>query len=267
MLADDVITEVTEPTDLVNTIVCSIKETPDGKKRVRFHRNISNFTEIADCIIVSGTTEQERDQAFVRVLETTRANNVSLNSEKLQFKKQQVNFYGNMLTIEGITSADDMLEAIKNISTPSNAKEFLSLLGMVTYLNRFSPRIAALTAPLRKLTEKNTHFKWEQSHLTALDKINEELCNSQVISYYDPNPSTTCTTIPQCDASQEGLGALLRQLKPNGGERIVAIASRSLTTTESRCSHIERKCLAVMYGLEKFEYYTMGRHILVETDH
>ena len=26
-------------------------------------------------------------------------------------------------------------------------------------------------------------------------------------------------------------------------------------------------CLAVMYGLENFEYYTLGRHILVETDH
>ena len=35
MLADDVITEVTEPTDWVNSIVCNIKETPDGKKKVR----------------------------------------------------------------------------------------------------------------------------------------------------------------------------------------------------------------------------------------
>jgi homogentisate 1,2-dioxygenase len=50
---------------------------------------------------------------------------------------------------------------------------------------------------------KNAHFKWEQSHQTALNKIKEELCKSQAISYYDPNPSTT--TILQCDASQEGL--------------------------------------------------------------
>ena len=32
-------------------------------------------------------------------------------------------------------------------------------------------------------------------------------------------------------------------------------------------SNIERECLAVMYGLEKFEKYLMGRHTLVETDH
>jgi hypothetical protein len=42
-------------------------------------------------------------------------------------------------------------------------------------------------------------------------------------------------------------------MDPNGEERIVAMASRYLTTAESRYSNIERECLAVMYGLEKFE--------------
>ena len=35
MIADDIITEVKEPTDWVNSIVCNVKETPDGKKKVR----------------------------------------------------------------------------------------------------------------------------------------------------------------------------------------------------------------------------------------
>ena len=45
------------------------------------------------------------------------------------------------------------------------------------------------------------------------------------------------------------------------------MASRSLTETESRYSNIERECLAVAYGLEKFEYYLLGRSVTVETDH
>ena len=36
---------------------------------------------------------------------------------------------------------------------------------------------------------------------------------------------------------------------------------------ESRYSNIERECLAVTYGLEKFEYYLLGRNVTVETDH
>ena len=73
----------------------------------------------------------------------------------------------------------------------------------------------------------------------------------------------------QCDASQTGIGAWLRQLDCHENERIVATASRLLTETESRYSNIERECLtiAVAYGLEKFEYYLLGRSVTVETDH
>ena len=45
------------------------------------------------------------------------------------------------------------------------------------------------------------------------------------------------------------------------------MGSRSLTDAVSRYSNMERECLSVQYGLEKFEYYLMGRHTLVETDH
>ena len=73
--------------------------------------------------------------------------------------------------------------------------------------------------------------------------------------------------ILQCDASQTGIGAWLRQLDSQGNEHIVAMASRSLTEAEFRYSNIERECLAILYGLEKFEYYLLGRGVMVETDH
>ena len=75
------------------------------------------------------------------------------------------------------------------------------------------------------------------------------------------------TTILQCDASLQGLGAWVRQVDGQGNERIVAMCSRTLTPAETRYSNIERECLAVQYGLEKFEYYLLGRHTIVETDH
>ena len=47
----------------------------------------------------------------------------------------------------------------------------------------------------------------------------------------------------------------------------MVMAPRALTDTESRYSNIERECLAVVFGLEKFEYYLYGRKVIVETDH
>lgn len=229
------------------------------------YKMIPNVTGIADDIIVFGSTEDEHDQAFVNMLEATRANNVILNSEKLQFKQQSVNLFGHKLTQDGTLPAADKLEALRNISAPSNTKELLFPLELITYLNRFSTKVAELTAPLRKLTKKNVHFRWEQHHQAALDRIKEELCSAPILSYYDPDPATT--TILICDASQKGLGAWIRQIDSNGKERIVAMALRSLTDTESRYSNIERECLAVKFGLEKFEYNLLGRHTLAETDH
>ena len=55
----------------------------------------------------------------------------------------------------------------------------------------------------------------------------------------------------QCDASQAGLGPWLRQVDATGNERIVAMASSSLTDAESRYSNIERECLAVMSNIAK----------------
>ena len=125
--------------------------------------------------------------------------------------------------------------------------------------------MAELTAPLHELTKKNVQFRWEQHHQAALDRIKEELCSAPISSYYDPDLATT--TILQCDASLNGLGHWIRQIDSHGKERILTMASRSLTGTESRYSVIERECLAVIFSLETFEYYLLGRHTLVEIDH
>ena len=50
-------------------------------------------------------------------------------------------------------------------------------------------------------------------------------------------------------------------------DHIVAICSRTLLDAETRYSNIERECLAVKFGLKKFECYLMGRQTIVETDH
>jgi len=138
------------------------------------------------------------------------------------------------------------------MKNPSNMKELQTILGMVTYLNHFSTRLADLTSPLRELTKKHVHFSWKPHHQQTLDGIKEELCSSKLISYHDPDPTTP--TILQCDASQTGIRAWLRQLDSQGNEQIVVMESRSLSNAESRYSNTERECLAVTYGLEKFGY-------------
>ena len=45
------------------------------------------------------------------------------------------------------------------------------------------------------------------------------------------------------------------------------MCSRSLVDAETRYSNIERERLAVKFGLQKFKYYLLGRHTIIESDH
>ena len=128
------------------------------------YAGINNVTGIADDIIVSGSTVEEHNQAFKEMLDAARKNNISLNSSKMQFCQSEVNFYGHTITDGGMKPTGNKIEAIRNIRTPESAQEVSSLLGLVTYLTRFSARLAMLTGPLRDLNKKNARFKWEQRH-------------------------------------------------------------------------------------------------------
>ena len=64
------------------------------------------------------------------------------------------------------------------------------------------------------------------------------------------------------DASDYKLGATLIQ-----GSHPIAFASKSLTDVETQCVNIERECLSVCFGLEKFHPYLYGRHVIIENDH
>ena len=109
------------------------------------YRGIPSIMGIADEIMVCNSTESDHNQAFCEMLKATCKHNVSLNSEKLQFKQTQVNFYGHVLTENGIQPAKEKLEAIRNMKSPSNMGELQTMLGMVTYLNRFSTKLVDLT--------------------------------------------------------------------------------------------------------------------------
>ena len=65
-----------------------------------------------------------------------------------------------------------------------------------------------------------------------------------------------------CDASPTGLGAVL----PQSGFP-VAYASRSLTEAESRYAQIEKELLAVQFSLERFNQYTYGKKVAIDSDH
>ena len=47
----------------------------------------------------------------------------------------------------------------------------------------------------------------------------------------------------------------------------VAYASRALTPTECNYAQIEKELLSIVFGMNRFDTYVYGCHVVVETDH
>ena len=54
---------------------------------------------------------------------------------------------------------------------------------------------------------------------------------------------------------------------PDGAEKPIAYASRTLTKAEKNYSQLEKEGLAVVFGVKKFHVYLWGRLFLIESDH
>ena len=118
----------------------------------------------------------------------------------------------------------------------------MTLLGFVSYLSKFLPRLSDVVKPLREITTKHAQFLFSHQHDKAFQEVKELVVQHPVLKFYNTEEEVTL----QCEASETGSGATLLQ---NG--QPVAFASRTLTTTQRNCAQIEKECLAIVFGCRK----------------
>ena len=244
-----------------------ISSAPEEFQR-RMHmicQDLPGVAVIADDILVygSGSTEEEyrqdHDANLKRFLQRAKEANLKLNKHKLRLRLKEVAYMGHRLTAQGVCPDPAKVKAIMDMPRPEDKKGVERLLGCITYLSRFLPKLAEVVGPLRKLTEKEVLFTWQTDQDNALATVKQLVTTAPVLRYYDVTEEVTI----QSDASQKGLGAtLLQKGQP------VAFASRSLSTTEQQYAQVEKECLAIVFACERFNQYLQGRDcITVDTDH
>ncbi|RWS26798.1 enzymatic polyprotein endonuclease reverse-like protein [Leptotrombidium deliense] len=151
---------------------------------------------------------------------------------------------------------------IRDFPTLQCVDDVKSFLGLASYYRRFVKNFSKLAKPLTDLTKKDTKFIWEEKQRTAFSELKQNLINYPILVHFDPLRETEV----RCDASGEGLGAILLQ-NTNEGPKVIMYASRCISKHENNYSISELEALAIVFALQKFRIYLIGRKFKVYTDH
>ena len=215
---------------------------------------MEGVTGIADDMVIAGRDEMEHNRNFLAFMEKCMNNNLTLNSEKIQFRQSQVSFYGHCWSKHRISRDPKKIQALNHMEFPPDKETMRSFLGMINYLKRYS---AHLTAPLSALTHQAADYRPGKVHFENFNPLKLDISNMKALPYFDVNAETTLQT----DASKKGLRACLIQKG-----KVIYYASRALTKTEQNYKNLEQEALGTIWGMEKFHYLLYGKEFTLETD-
>ncbi|XP_069138852.1 uncharacterized protein [Argopecten irradians] len=224
--------------------------------------NIESFI-IDDILIYTQTWEQHIDilrELFVRL----RNASISARPSKCAIGYKSLEWLGHMVENERLLPNPEKVKAILEAPRPETKTQVRAFLGLAGLYRKFIANFAAISVPLTDLTRKGQPNKvvWELPQEAAFETLKKRLASKPILKLVDLEAEFILRT----DASDKGLGAILLQ-EEDGNPLPVAFASRKLKTSERAYAVIEKECLAVIWGITKFERYLYGRSFILETDH
>ena len=118
--------------------------------------------------------------------------------------------------------------------------------------------------PLNELLKKGSRWNWSKDCANAFKQAKKQLSSTAVLAHYN-NPKLPLRLAG--DASSYGIGAVISHILPDGSERPISYASRTLSSSERNYAQLEKEALSLFYGVQKFHSYLYGREFTLYTDH
>lgn len=217
----------------------------------------------ADDICVTGKDKSTHLSNLRAVLQRLKENGLRINWSKCQFFKDSVTYLGYKIDKHGLHTDDKKIEAIVAAPPPTNVTQLRSFMGLVNFYSKFCINMSDILKPMYNLLKKNVKWKWDENCSKAFNRIKKVLSSSPVLAHYDPS----LPLILAVDSSGYGLGSALLQRYEDGVERLVCCASRTLSSSESSFSQVDKEALAIVFGVTKHHQYLYGRHFILRSDH
>jgi hypothetical protein len=191
------------------------------------------------------------------VLQLLKEKQLYAKPSKCFFGVKEVEYLGHIVSHEGVKVDPNKIKAIMDWTIPKTLKNLIGFLGLTGYYRKFLRNYGRIAAPLMTLTKKDA-FSWTQEATRAFEQLKEVMCKAPVLT----TPDFTKTFIVECDASGNGIGAILMQ-----EGRPLAFESRPLKGKDLPKPIYEKEMMEILHALKKWCPYLIGRHFKVKIDH
>ena len=213
-----------------------------------------DFTRVAkssmylDDVLVTGSSDREHITNLEEVFRRLKDRGLRLKKSKGSFMKPSVQYLGYLVDAEGIHTSPGKVSAIVEDPRPANQQQLRAFLGLVNYYGKFLPSLSTTTYLLDCLLHIKVKWEWTEKCAESFKKLKEQLYSKLVLVHYDSKLPLRMA----CDASSYGVGTVIAHVIPDGSEKPVAYASRTLSKSEKNYAHIEKEALAIISGIKKF---------------
>ncbi|CAD6192731.1 unnamed protein product [Caenorhabditis auriculariae] len=216
-----------------------------------------------DDIIVVGRSQAEHRENVRKVFARIREYGFHFKLDKCAFEQSEIKYLGFILNASGRRPDPEKVKVIHNMTPPRDQKVLRSFLGMISYYGQFIPNIKALRGPLDRLLVQDEDWRWTRIEERCFQKLKDVLSSDLNLVHFHPKHQIVLAA----DASEYGIGTVISHIMPDGTEKPIAHAARSLTETEKKYSQIEKEALALIFGVKKFHKFIYGRRFTLRTDH
>ena len=226
--------------------------------------DLDGVTFYFDNILIYSSSFNDHLKSIEQVLQRLKLHNLTIKPSKCRFGFKSLEYLGFIIGEGNLKPLTCKIDAIINLDPPTKIKPLRSFLGLVSFYRKFIPHLADLTAPMSDMLRKGVcePLRWSAEALANFNKLKNCLLTEPVLKL----PDVSLPFVLRTDASNSGIGAILLQYYDNTPFP-VAYASRKLLDREKRYSAIERECLSIVFGVDKFRYYLLGKEFLLEVDH
>lgn len=224
-----------------------------------------------DDILVHGPTFEGTLTLLETVLHRLEVAGLRVNIEKCSFFPGKVHYLGQVIENGRMYPDPARVEALRNLTHPSNVHDVRSVLGVLGYYRSYIRNFADLMRPVTDLLKgitkqkgrgKRAPIHWTQQHQEAIDEAVRRIQEAVLFL-----PLSSGIFLLETDASDTAISAILSCKQPTGEWGPVEFASKKLTDTERRWPVREREAYAIVFGLIKFDHFLRGREFTVHTDH